>query len=178
MTDDLGMDSNQYSIALIVFFITVGPSERLSRFYRGTCTGTDGSSQHQYVIFEVPSNLILARTKPSIFLPTIMFLWVSEAAVVSLSKLQLISKGRCDLLHGSHQDIRPAGRTQDPGRSPRSGFCSRHPADSVIVVQEGRTIEALRCLHIRCSALGRIRRHHRGSDHWVCFLSPISLGKD
>lgn len=50
MTDDLGMDSDQYSISLIVFFIT-------------------------YVLFEVPSNLILARTKPSIFLPTIMFLW-------------------------------------------------------------------------------------------------------
>ncbi|KAK4891605.1 hypothetical protein LTR27_009774 [Elasticomyces elasticus] len=43
MTDDLGMDSNQYSISLIVFFIT-------------------------YVLFEVPSNLILSRTKPSIFL--------------------------------------------------------------------------------------------------------------
>ena len=50
MTDDLGMDSGQYSIALVVFFIT-------------------------YVIFEVPSNLILSKTKPSIFLPTIMGLW-------------------------------------------------------------------------------------------------------
>jgi len=30
MTDDLGMDSNQYSIALIVFFITVS-SEQLSQ---------------------------------------------------------------------------------------------------------------------------------------------------
>lgn len=50
MTHDLGMDSNQYSISLIVFFIT-------------------------YVIFEVPSNLILSKTKPSIFLPTIMALW-------------------------------------------------------------------------------------------------------
>ncbi|PIB01301.1 putative tartrate transporter [Cercospora beticola] len=49
MTDDLGMDSNQYSIAL-VFFVT-------------------------YVIFEVPSNLILSKTKPSIFLPAIMLLW-------------------------------------------------------------------------------------------------------
>ncbi|KAF7187285.1 MFS transporter prlL [Pseudocercospora fuligena] len=50
MTDDLGMDSNQYSISLIVFFIT-------------------------YVLFEVPSNLILAKTRPSIYLPTIMALW-------------------------------------------------------------------------------------------------------
>ncbi|KAK5112805.1 hypothetical protein LTR85_011139 [Meristemomyces frigidus] len=50
MTKDLGMDSNQYSISLIVFFIT-------------------------YVIFEVPSNLLLSRTRPSIFLPVIMTLW-------------------------------------------------------------------------------------------------------
>ncbi|EME87423.1 uncharacterized protein MYCFIDRAFT_26809 [Pseudocercospora fijiensis CIRAD86] len=50
MTHDLGMDSNEYSISLIAFFVT-------------------------YVLFEVPSNLILARTKPSIYLPTIMALW-------------------------------------------------------------------------------------------------------
>jgi MFS family permease len=50
MADDLEMDSTKYSIALTVFFVG-------------------------YVVFEVPSNMILARTKPSIFLPTIMFLW-------------------------------------------------------------------------------------------------------
>ncbi|KAM0723107.1 hypothetical protein Q7P37_001307 [Cladosporium fusiforme] len=59
MTDDLGMDSSEYSISLIVFFIT-------------------------YVIFEVPSNLILARSKPSIFLPTIMFLWGVITCCMSL----------------------------------------------------------------------------------------------
>lgn len=53
MTDDLNMNSDQYSIALVVFFIT-------------------------YVTFEVPSNMILAKTRPSIFLPTIMFLWVCK----------------------------------------------------------------------------------------------------
>lgn len=50
MTDDLNMDSTKYSVALTVFFVG-------------------------YVVFEVPSNMILARTKPSVFLPTIMFLW-------------------------------------------------------------------------------------------------------
>lgn len=50
MTDDLDMDSTKYSIALTVFFVG-------------------------YVVFEVPSNMILARTRPSVFLPTIMFLW-------------------------------------------------------------------------------------------------------
>ncbi|KAH0378930.1 MFS general substrate transporter, partial [Aureobasidium melanogenum] len=50
MAEDLGMDSNQYSLALTVFFVF-------------------------YVVCEVPSNMILARTRPSIFLPIIMFLW-------------------------------------------------------------------------------------------------------
>ncbi|KAH9831696.1 Major Facilitator Superfamily [Teratosphaeria destructans] len=50
MTADLHMDSNQYSVSLVVFFVT-------------------------YVVFEVPSNLVLSKTKPSVFLPVIMFLW-------------------------------------------------------------------------------------------------------
>ncbi|KAF3769746.1 MFS general substrate transporter [Cryphonectria parasitica EP155] len=50
MATDLGLGSNEYSMALTVFFIG-------------------------YVVCEVPSNMILARTRPSIFLPTIMFLW-------------------------------------------------------------------------------------------------------
>ncbi|KAH7158216.1 major facilitator superfamily domain-containing protein [Dactylonectria estremocensis] len=50
MADDLGMDSNMYSVTLVVFFIG-------------------------YVLCEVPSNMILARTRPSIFLPAIMFVW-------------------------------------------------------------------------------------------------------
>ncbi|KAI1334115.1 major facilitator superfamily domain-containing protein [Xylariaceae sp. FL0016] len=50
MADDLNLDSSRYSISLVVFFIG-------------------------YVLCEVPSNMILARTKPSVFLPTIMTLW-------------------------------------------------------------------------------------------------------
>lgn len=50
MQQDLGLSSGQYSITLIVFFIT-------------------------YVIFEVPLNLILSKSKPSVFLPMIMILW-------------------------------------------------------------------------------------------------------
>ncbi|CAK7207750.1 hypothetical protein SEUCBS139899_010563 [Sporothrix eucalyptigena] len=50
MSTDLDLDSNRYSIALIVFFVS-------------------------YVVFEIPLNMILAKTRPSIMLPTIMFLW-------------------------------------------------------------------------------------------------------
>ncbi|KAF4816677.1 MFS transporter prlL [Colletotrichum siamense] len=52
MDKDLGLDSGKYSIALIVFFIG-------------------------YVLFEVPSNMLLTRTRPSLYLPGIMAVWGS-----------------------------------------------------------------------------------------------------
>ncbi|RYO41394.1 hypothetical protein AA0111_g1025 [Alternaria arborescens] len=50
MADDLQLSSDQYSIALVVFFVT-------------------------YVVFEPPSNMLLVRLKPSIYLPVIMIIW-------------------------------------------------------------------------------------------------------
>ena len=50
MSDQLNLSFSQYSISLVVFFVS-------------------------YVVFEVPSNLVLSRTKPTIFLPFIMTLW-------------------------------------------------------------------------------------------------------
>ncbi|KAK5949236.1 hypothetical protein OHC33_009777 [Knufia fluminis] len=50
MADDLELSSNQYSVCLVVFFVT-------------------------YVVFEAPSNMILVRTRPSIFLPVMMAIW-------------------------------------------------------------------------------------------------------
>jgi MFS family permease len=49
---DLGMDpkSNKYNIALLVFFVP-------------------------YILFEVPSNLIIKRVAPSTWLSIIMILW-------------------------------------------------------------------------------------------------------
>lgn len=50
MADDLNLSSDQYSIALVVFFVT-------------------------YVVFEPPSNMLLVRLKPSVYLPIIMAIW-------------------------------------------------------------------------------------------------------
>ncbi|KAL4902920.1 hypothetical protein BDW74DRAFT_186583 [Aspergillus multicolor] len=50
MEEALDLDSNRYSIALVVFFIG-------------------------YVVFEIPSNMLLSRIKPNIYLPCIMFVW-------------------------------------------------------------------------------------------------------
>jgi sugar phosphate permease len=50
MASDLKLTSIQYSISLAVFFVS-------------------------YVVFEVPFNLILSRSRPSILLPFMMILW-------------------------------------------------------------------------------------------------------
>ncbi|PWN48435.1 MFS general substrate transporter [Violaceomyces palustris] len=50
LAKDLKLDDNGYSVALLIFFVG-------------------------YLLFEVPSNMILSRTKPSIYLPAIMFIW-------------------------------------------------------------------------------------------------------
>lgn len=60
MDKDLNLDSNKYSIVLVVFFVG-------------------------YVVFEVPSNMILTRTRPSRYLPGIMFVWAA-------SQLQWLSR--------------------------------------------------------------------------------------
>jgi MFS family permease len=61
MDVDLGLTSNQYSIALVVFFVT-------------------------YVAFEPPSNMLLVRIKPSIYLPAIMICWGTLTCVMAVIK--------------------------------------------------------------------------------------------
>jgi MFS family permease len=50
MTKDLNLSGNDYNVALLSFFVT-------------------------YILFEVPSNLIIKRVRPSIYLSSIMSLW-------------------------------------------------------------------------------------------------------
>jgi MFS family permease len=58
MDRDLGLTSDQYSIALVAFFIT-------------------------YVAFEPPSNMLLVRIKPSVYLPIIMIIWGGLTCVMA-----------------------------------------------------------------------------------------------
>ncbi|KAK9244038.1 major facilitator superfamily domain-containing protein [Lipomyces tetrasporus] len=58
MEKDLSLSSGQYSIVLIVMIIF-------------------------YVSMEIPTNMILAKTRPSIFLPTIMLFWGAITAAMS-----------------------------------------------------------------------------------------------
>jgi sugar phosphate permease len=50
MEEDLGMEGNDYNIALFTFFIL-------------------------YILLEVPSNILLKKFRPSIFLSSIMLAW-------------------------------------------------------------------------------------------------------
>ncbi|RFU33998.1 hypothetical protein B7463_g2337, partial [Scytalidium lignicola] len=50
MMDDLHLSSGEYSLALVIFFIS-------------------------YIVFQMPSNLILSKTRPSVYLPGMMILW-------------------------------------------------------------------------------------------------------
>ncbi|KAL5590049.1 hypothetical protein FOVSG1_011916 [Fusarium oxysporum f. sp. vasinfectum] len=59
MADDLELTSSQYSIILVVFFVG-------------------------YVIFEPPSNMILVRTRPSLYLPAIMIVWGVLTCIMSV----------------------------------------------------------------------------------------------
>ncbi|KAF9880477.1 vitamin H transporter [Colletotrichum karsti] len=61
MADDIGLSSAQYSVVLVVFFIG-------------------------YVIFEPPSNMILVRTRPSLYLPAIMAIWGVLTCIMAVVK--------------------------------------------------------------------------------------------
>jgi MFS family permease len=61
MMKDLHLSSGEYSLAIIIFFIP-------------------------YILFEIPSNLILSKTRPSVYLPTIMILWGAVACCMGAVK--------------------------------------------------------------------------------------------
>ncbi|KAL3477945.1 major facilitator superfamily domain-containing protein [Aspergillus californicus] len=61
MAEDLDISSSQYSVILVVFFVG-------------------------YVVFEPPSNMILVRTRPSLYLPAIMTIWGVLTCVMSVVK--------------------------------------------------------------------------------------------
>ncbi|KAJ8072786.1 hypothetical protein PM082_016345 [Marasmius tenuissimus] len=58
MEEHLNLTSNQYSVILLLFFVS-------------------------YVLFEVPANMLLTRVRPSIFLSALCFLWGGIAACLA-----------------------------------------------------------------------------------------------
>ncbi|CAI7602804.1 unnamed protein product [Penicillium manginii] len=61
LEDDFNLTSNQYSVILLLFFVS-------------------------YVIFEVPSNMIIARVRPSLYLCGLALLWGVVAASMAATR--------------------------------------------------------------------------------------------
>lgn len=78
---DLKMNGQDYNVALFVFFIP-------------------------YILFEVPSNLLIRKIAPSTWLSSIMILW--GIGPLSLSHfVELTGEYRhCHCVHGSHPELR------------------------------------------------------------------------
>lgn len=58
MGDDLDLSDNRYYLVVVLF-------------------------QVGYVIAEVPSNMILAKSRPSLFLPALMIFWGTICAIIA-----------------------------------------------------------------------------------------------
>lgn len=71
LTEDLNMSGSQYNWCLTY----VTPAVRSVVKHRLTCTHAFRVFFFTYAAFEVPSNLLLKRLRPSIWLPTIMVAW-------------------------------------------------------------------------------------------------------
>lgn len=69
---DFNLTSTQYSIVLLVFFVSEATLRRQL-----------DSLQVSYVIFEIPSNLLLTRVRPSIYLSALCVLWGGVAACMA-----------------------------------------------------------------------------------------------
>ncbi|KAL2863343.1 major facilitator superfamily domain-containing protein [Aspergillus lucknowensis] len=61
LEDDFGLSSSQYSIIVLLFFVS-------------------------YLIFEVPANMILTRVRPSVFLPGLGLVWGTFAALMGATQ--------------------------------------------------------------------------------------------
>ena len=86
---DLKMKGHDYNVALFVFFIP-------------------------YILFEVPSNLLIRKIAPSTWLSSIMVLWgMSPLSLFQSFKLTIVHRYR-NCLHGSHSELRRPCRMQIP----------------------------------------------------------------
>lgn len=72
MTTDLHMTGHDYNIALFIFFIPVSVSNQMQCIWKPFA---DNCSHPKYILFEIPSNMVVKRVAPSTWLSVIMVLW-------------------------------------------------------------------------------------------------------
>jgi len=73
MEDDLELTGNRYSIALLIFFIGYLLGE--VRIHSVSLTCMSRGLTPTVTVDQVPSNMILSRSRPSLYLPAIMLVW-------------------------------------------------------------------------------------------------------
>lgn len=155
MADDLKLSSNEYSIALVVFFVT-------------------------YVAFEPGSNMILVRWKPSLYLPTIMAIWgcltCTMAAINHFHHLVALR-----IFVGVFEA--GFGKTSlNLARSLTANwYSSRYLAHHLIMVQARRAIQTIRCIYVGGHFVRMFWRsscwcHHRwnGRHRWAARMAMVS----
>ena len=84
---DLQMKGQDYNVALFIFFVP-------------------------YILFEVPSNLLIRKIAPSTWLSSLMVLWGTDP--LSLAHFVNLTSGyrHCNRLHGPHPELRWPCRMQ------------------------------------------------------------------
>lgn len=84
MEDDLNLSSNQYYIAVVIWVIgyTIGAVPSKCGLL------TFSSSPSAWKLTSFVHSMILARTRPSIFIPVITFGWGSMAALIGIVQNQ------------------------------------------------------------------------------------------
>ena len=80
LENDLKMKGQDYNVALFVFFIP-------------------------YILFEVPSNLLIRKIAPSTWLSSIMMLWGTDPLSLFHCGDLTNEYRHCDCLYGSHPDL-------------------------------------------------------------------------
>lgn len=84
---DLKMGGQDYNVALFIFFVP-------------------------YILFEVPSNLLIRKIAPSTWLSSIMILWGTDPPSLAHSASLTRRYRYCYCLHGSHPELRRPCRVQ------------------------------------------------------------------
>lgn len=97
MQTDLSMSSGGYSLVLSIFYVS-------------------------YLLFEVPSNMLITHSSPKIFLPAIMFTWVCALCCTLLTPGCHLDRGQGYPLDRSHGRLPLRSRCRGGGLLPRRVF--------------------------------------------------------
>ncbi|EGP85563.1 uncharacterized protein MYCGRDRAFT_94250 [Zymoseptoria tritici IPO323] len=137
LEEDFDLTSNQYSVIVLVFFVS-------------------------YILAEVPSNMVLSRVKPHLFLPLLGVFgdWWQHAWVQHRTRLRLSFSEFCSILEGVASIVGAVViffvLPDFPSSTTRNGF----------LTEEERT---LACNRLAAEGFGLTQGPQRKVGHWKAF---------